>query len=337
MHRTFNYDKIPMMKKTQKTITKLFQGLLVLATLITMIVLGIFLWNLISNTQNEEEPPIVSKDESYEMSVVDYEYFKFDDLDFNVLIAKIKVQSKFEYNIPLSKLRTSENIYLNDIDSFLKTLQDSNYKPSDTGLVFSLDAKENELEKEFTLFIPIRSKNINNLEVSSLVKPYSKLSFDLTDTNKWGDTQKLVIEEDTELASENISAEYILMDYYFQSNFYTMSEGNKETTVDFPTNTKVLGIKLILSNKSSTMQYKINKAKILYSDNQEVDTLDPEILLMYEVNLLTQTIAESVEGVLFFLVPSGEVDFLKLNKGELTLILELSNGENVTFTELIGK
>ena len=337
MHRTFNYDKIPMMKKTQKTITKLFQGLLVLATLITMIVLGIFLWNLISNTPNEEEPPIVSKDESYEMSVVDYEYFKFDDLDFNVLIAKIKVQSKFEYNIPLSKLRTSENIYLNDIDSFLKTLQDSNYKPSDTGLVFSLDAKENELEKEFTLFIPIRSKNINNLEVSSLVKPYSKLSFDLTDTNKWGDTQKLVIEEDTELASENISAEYILMDYYFQSNFYTMSEGNKETTVDFPTNTKVLGIKLILSNKSSTMQYKINKAKILYSDNQEVDTLDPEILLMYEVNLLTQTITESVEGVLFFLVPSSEVDFLKLNKGELTLILELSNGENVTFTELIGK
>ena len=268
MHRTFNYDKIPMMKKTQKTITKLFQGLLVLATLITMIVLGIFLWNLISNTPNEEEPPIVSKDESYEMSVVDYEYFKFDDLDFNVLIAKIKVQSKFEYNIPLSKLRTSENIYLNDIDSFLKTLQDSNYKPSDTGLVFSLDAKENELEKEFTLFIPIRSKNINNLEVSSLVKPYSKLSFDLTDTNKWGDTQKLVIEEDTELASENISAEYILMDYYFQSNFYTMSEGNKETTVDFPTNTKVLGIKLILSNKRSTMQYKINKSKILYSDNQ---------------------------------------------------------------------
>ena len=337
MHRTFNYDKIPMMKKTQKTITKLFQGLLVLATLITMIVLGIFLWNLISNTPNEEEPPIVSKDESYEMSVVDYEYFKFDDLDFNVLIAKIKVQSKFEYNIPLSKLRTSENIYLNDIDSFLKTLQDSNYKPSDTGLVFSLDAKENELEKEFTLFIPIRSKNINNLEVSSLVKPYSKLSFDLTDTNKWGDTQKLVIEEDTELASENISAEYILMDYYFQSNFYTMSEGNKETTVDFPTNTKVLGIKLILSNKSSTMQYKINKAKILYSDNQEVDTLDPEIILMYEVNLLTQTITESVEGVLFFLVPSSEVDFLKLNKGELTLILELSNGENVTFTELIGK
>lgn len=325
-----------MMKKTQKTITKLFQGLLILATLITMIVLGIFLWNLISNTPNEEEPTIVNKDESYEMSLVDYEYFKFDDLDFNVLIARIKVKSSFEYSIPLSKLKTSENIYLNEIDSYLEALQVANYKPSDTGLVFSLDANENELEKEFNLFIPIRSKNIKNLELISLVKPYSELVFDLTDTNKWKETQTLIIEDNSELASNNISAEYILMDYYFQSNFYTMSDDSKETTVEFPTNSKVLGVKLILRNKSSNLEYKINKAKILYSQNQEVDTLDPEIQLMYEVNLLTQTIDDLAEGVLFFLVPSGEIDFLKLNKGELTLILELSNGENVTFTELIG-
>ncbi len=187
------------------------------------------------------------------------------------------------------------------------------------------------------MFIPIRSKNINNLELISLVKPYSELVFDLTDTNKWKETQTLVIEDNSELASNNISAEYILMDYYFQSNFYTMSDDSKETTVEFPTNSKVLGVKLILRNKSSNLEYKINKAKILYSQNQEVDTLDPEIQLMYEVNLLTQTIDGLVEGVLFFLVPSGEIDFLKLNKGELTLILELSNGENVTFTELIGK
>ena len=325
-----------MMKKTQKTITKVFQGLLVLATLITMIVLGIFLWNIISNTPNEEEPTIVNKHESYEMSLVDYEYFKFDDLDFNVLIARIKVKSSFEYSIPLSKLKTSENIYLNEIDSYLEALQVANYKPSDTGLVFTLDANENELEKEFNLFIPIRSKNINKLELISLVKPYSELVFDLTDTNKWKETQTLVIEDNSELASNNISAEYILMDYYFQSNFYTMSDDSKETTVEFPTNSKVLGVKLMLNNKSSNLEYKINKAKILYSQNQEVDTLDPEIQLMYEVNLLTQTIDGLVEGVLFFLVPSGEIDFLKLNKGELTLILELSNGENVTFTELIG-
>ena len=324
------------MKKTQKTITKVFQGLLVLATLITMIVLGIFLWNIISNTPNEEEPTIVNKHESYEMSLVDYEYFKFDDLDFNVLIARIKVKSSFEYSIPLSKLKTSENIYLNEIDSYLEALQVANYKPSDTGLVFTLDANENELEKEFNLFIPIRSKNINKLELISLVKPYSELVFDLTDTNKWKETQTLVIEDNSELASNNISAEYILMDYYFQSNFYTMSDDSKETTVEFPTNSKVLGVKLMLNNKSSNLEYKINKAKILYSQNQEVDTLDPEIQLMYEVNLLTQTIDGLVEGVLFFLVPSGEIDFLKLNKGELTLILELSNGENVTFTELIG-
>ena len=81
------------MKKTQKTITKVFQGLLVLATLITMIVLGIFLWNIISNTPNEEEPPIVTKQE-YNFVLDDYIYYKSDDLDFNFIIADIKVTDR---------------------------------------------------------------------------------------------------------------------------------------------------------------------------------------------------------------------------------------------------
>lgn len=336
MHRRANYDKIPMMKKIQKTISKLFQGLLVVATLITMIVLGIFLWNLISNTPNEEEPPIVSKEESYEFSVIDYEYFKFEELDFNVLIARIKIKSNFEYNIPLSKLKTSENVYLNDIDSYLLALQNANYKPSDTGLVFSLDANENELEKEFNLFIPVKSKNINKIEINSLVKPYSKLVFDLTDSNKWGDIQNLIIEDNSETAYDNIEVNYISMDYYIRSNFYRMSDENKETTVDFPTNTKVLGVKLSLKNDSQEIQYKISKARIVYNTNEEVITLDSSILLSYEVNLLTQTIVSSTEGVLFFLVPSEGINFLELSNQNMTLILDLSNGESLSYSGLIG-
>jgi hypothetical protein len=336
VHIELNYDKIPVMKKTQKTFIKVLQGLLVFATLVSMIVIGIFLWNLVSNTPNDDEPPVVNKEESYEFSIVDYEYFKFDELDFNVLIVTLRINANFSYSIPLSKLKTSENIYLNEIDSYLKLLQELNYKPSDTGLVFSLDANENELIKDFTLFIPVKSKNLNSLEISSLVKPFSKISFDLTDSSKWGDIQRLVIEDSSENASENLSADYLFMDYYIQSNFYTMDGENKETTVDFPTNSKVLGVKLKLSNKSTEIQYKISKARILYPVNQEVDTLDSSILLLYEVNLLTQMIDDSSEGVLFFLVPSVEINFLTLNKADLTLILELSNGEIVTFSELIG-
>ena len=274
--------------------------------------------------------------DSFEFSVVDYEYFKFEDLDFNILITTLKVNSKFPYSIPLSKLRTSENIYLNDIDSYLKSLQDANYKPSDSGLVFSLDANENELEKDFILFVPVKSKNSNSIELNSLVEPYSKLSFDLTDSSKWGDTQKLVIEGTITSAVENISAVYEFMDYYIQSNFYTMNGDSKETTVDFPTNTKVLGVKLKLSNKSSEIQYKISKARIIYPLDQVAYTIDPNILLPYETNLLTQTIDDSADGVLFFLVPSYGTNLLELNKSDITIILELSNGESITFSDLIG-
>jgi len=252
------------------------------------------------------------------------------------LIATLRVNSKFPYSIPLSKLKTNENVYLNDIDSYLKSLQDANYKPSDSGLVFSLDANENELQKDFILFVPVRAKNLNFLEISSLVEPYSKLSFDLTDSSKWGDTQKLIIEGTISSAVENISAVYEFMDYYILSNFYTMSGDNKETTVDFPTNTKVLGIKLKLSNKSDEIQYKINKARILYPSEQVAYTMDPNILLPYETNLLTQLIDDSADGVLFFLVPSDGINLLELNKSDITIILELSNGESITFSDLIG-
>ena len=324
------------MTKMKNTALTLLKTLFVLLVLSFMIVAGIFLWNLIVKDPVIDEPLDNNQVDSFEFSVVDYEYFKFEDLDFNILITTLKVNSKFPYSIPLSKLRTSENVYLNDIDSYLKSLQDANYKPSDSGLVFSLDANENELEKDFILFVPVKSKNSNSIELNSLVEPYSKLSFDLTDSSKWGDTQKLVIEGTITSAVENISAVYEFMDYYIQSNFYTMNGDSKETTVDFPTNTKVLGVKLKLSNKSSEIQYKISKARIIYPLDQVAYTIDPNILLPYETNLLTQTIDDSADGVLFFLVPSYGTNLLELNKSDITIILELSNGESITFSDLIG-
>jgi|GEM_PF-1285110 len=336
VHSECNYDKIPMMKNTRKTFIKVLQGLLVLATLITMIVIGIFLWNLVSNTPNDDEPPIVNTEESFEFSIVDYEYFKFEDLDFNVLIATIRLNANYAYNIPLSKLKTSENIFLNDIDSYLSQLQEANYKPSNSGLVFSIYGSDSELQKDFTVFIPVRSKNLSKLTISSLVKPYSEMEFDLSDSSKWIDSSTLKIEDNTVSATDDLSAEFVFMDYYIQSNFYTLDANNKETTVDFPSNSKVLGVKLTINNSNSEILYKINSAKILYPTDQVVNTLDSNIQLFYEVNLLTETLDDTAQGVLFFLVQSDGTNIMTLPKSDLTLILELSNGESVSFSQLIG-
>ena len=91
-----------------------------------------------------------------------------------------------------------------------------------------------------------------------------------------------------------------------------------------------------LKNDSQEIQYKISKARIVYNTNEEVITLDSSILLSYEVNLLTQTIDSSTEGVLFFLVPSEGINFLELSNQNMTLILDLSNGESLSYSGLIG-
>lgn len=324
------------MKKSQKTFVKTLQGLLIFATLVAMIVLGIFLWNLISNTSNEEEPPVVNAEDAFEFSIVDYEYYKFEELDFNVLIATVHLKSNYSYNIPLSKLRTSENIYLNDVDAYLYDLQVAKFKPSNSTLDFTIIGSETELEKDFMLFIPVRSKDVNSVSLSSLVKPYSEMKFDLTDESKWKDKSILSIEDTSVSATDYIDAELLFKDYYIQSNFYTLDDNNRETTVEFPSNTRVLGVKLNLTNTNKDVSYKINSAKILYPTNQVVSTMNPDILLVYETNLLTETLDSSSQGVLFFLVPGDGQDILEFSKSELTLVLELSNGESVSFTELIG-
>jgi len=70
------------MTKMKNTALTLLKTLFVLLVLSFMIVAGIFLWNLIVKDPVIDEPLVNIQVDSYEFSVVNYEYFKFEDLDF---------------------------------------------------------------------------------------------------------------------------------------------------------------------------------------------------------------------------------------------------------------
>ena len=332
MHITFNYDKIPMMKKTQKTIIKLFQGLLVLATLITMIVLGIFLWNLISNTPNEEEPPIVTKEE-YNFTLVDYIYYKSDDLDFNFIIADINVTSNVSIKLPLSTLSTSEGISLASTDNYLSVLANNNYKPSKKGLSFSFNSNSKELS--VTVFIPVQSKILSELRVNSNVAPYSEVKINLNDSTKFGDITELKLEDTTIVNNPNNDLEFSLefSDYFEPSNFYTIGSDGKSMSVDISTNSKVFGIKYTVKNDSD-FSYKISDADIILNSIQ-FPLMNPEYLLMSTTNLASISLLNSQSGVLFFLVPS-DIDVYTYPKDKVQVKLYFSNNQEMIIENAIG-
>lgn len=320
------------MKKTQKTITKVFQGLLVLATLITMIVLGIFLWNIISNTPNEEEPPIVTKQE-YNFVLDDYIYYKSDDLDFNFIIADIKVTSNVAIKLPLSTLSTSEGISLASTDNYLSELANNNYKPSKKGLSFSFNSDSKELS--VTIFIPVQSKVLSELRVNSNVAPYSEIKINLNDSTKLGDITELKLEDTTIINNPNDDLSFTLefSDYFEPSNFYTIGTDGKSMSVDIGTSSKVFGIKYTVTNDTD-FSYKISDAQILL-DTNSFPLMNPEYLLMSTTNLASISLLESQSGVLFFLVPS-DLDVYTFPKDKVKVKLTFSNNQEMILENAIG-
>ena len=320
------------MKKTQKTITKVFQGLLVLATLITMIVLGIFLWNIISNTPNEEEPPIVTKQE-YNFVLDDYIYYKSDDLDFNFIIADIKVTSNVAIKLPLSTLSTSEGISLASTDNYLSELANNNYKPSKKGLSFSFNSDSKELS--VTIFIPVQSKVLSELRVNSNVAPYSEIKINLNDSTKLGDITELKLEDTTIINNPNDDLSFTLefSDYFEPSNFYTIGTDGKSMSVDISTSSKVFGIKYTVTNDTD-FSYKISDAQILL-DTNSFPLMNPEYLLMSTTNLASISLLESQSGVLFFLVPS-DLDVYTFPKDKVKVKLTFSNNQEMILENAIG-
>lgn len=320
------------MKKTQKTITKVFQGLLVLATLITMIVLGIFLWNIISNTPNEEEPPIVTKQE-YNFVLDDYIYYKSDDLDFNFIIADIKVTSNVAIKLPLSTLSTSEGISLASTDNYLSELANNNYKPSKKGLSFSFNSDSKELS--VTIFIPVQSKVLSELRVNSNVAPYSEIKINLNDSTKLGDINELKLEDTTIINNPNDDLSFTLefSDYFEPSNFYTIGTDGKSMSVDISTSSKVFGIKYTVTNDTD-FSYKISDAQILL-DTNSFPLMNPEYLLMSTTNLASISLLESQSGVLFFLVPS-DLDVYTFLKDKVKVKLTFSNNQEMILENAIG-
>ncbi|MDP3442743.1 MAG: hypothetical protein Q8T08_07755, partial [Ignavibacteria bacterium] len=80
-----------MMKNTRKTFIKVLQGLLVFATLVSMIVIGIFLWNLVSNTPNDDEPVIIDPTvkQTFDFSINNYTLFEIEEFGFDFILADI--------------------------------------------------------------------------------------------------------------------------------------------------------------------------------------------------------------------------------------------------------
>lgn len=287
-----------MMKKTQKTITKLFQGLLVIATLITMIVLGIFLWNLISSTPNEEEPPIVdpSVKQTFNFSINDYTLFEIEEFGFNFILADIHIESNKPINLSLSHFITSEDIQLNSVDTYLKVMENLGYNFGEYNPVFSLNSSETEMNA--TIFIPIKAINLTELDLKINIYPNHKLSFDLVNANNFGYLKDLGVNINNLDPSKVASIEVLNMTSVSPTEFYQIDSNGNKVEANFTSQSQIVAIKVKIISKISE-SFRITSAQIK-NGGSVYDAVDKSYLIDGAKNLNNEYINNVIEGYLFF-------------------------------------
>ena len=301
--------------------------LILIGLLVSLIVIvSVF----ILNRFNYANTPITPLNEKYpyEFTLIDYEIYQADDVNFGFIVANIDVSSTIPLQLDLSSLVTDEGISLDKTDDYLAQLASNNLKPGHESLSFSINTTETHTR--IYVFIPFLDKTDKELIVSSKLEPFSQLNFDLTNPSKLGNVNNLIISTVTK-ASDDLTFKVTLVDIFNKTNFYTLAQDGQYLTVDFSGNTNIYGVKLSVINSSQT-DYKVSNAFLSVNMNT-IELLNPDIMLQGKTNLTKLNLLNECEGILFFEV----IETLDLfnEKDNVTLILEFTNGDSITLEDFI--
>lgn len=321
------------MRKSQTTIKKLLQSLLILATIITMVALGIFLWNLVSDTPKEEEPPIVdpSVKQTFNFEVKDFTLFKIEEFEFNFLLANIQIDSNKPINLSLSHFTTSEGIQLNSVDNYLNAIESAGYNFGEYNPVFSLNSNVNK--SDFMVFIPILDKSQQSLSINVNLYPASTILFDLTKPNSNGTISNLGKNEQ-DLEPEEISE--ITVDDVFiisKSHFYTIDENGDRQDAFFSSNSRIIGVKLTVKNKSNN-PFRIQNAILISKDDNSFAILNPNYNIDGYDLIMNAYLTDTMSGFIFYEIFDQNYDIKNIK--EISILLSSIDVEklyNITINE----
>lgn len=145
--------------------------------------------------QGNLEKPEKSKDlDKILVDLMDYKVYKFDDIDFKFVIAKIRVKAEGDsINVSLSNFRTSEGILLDQVDAYVQQLENKQYFLGKQNVWFELISTDSSYLAN--IFIPIKDGNQKDLIVDVNLGEKKQLKFDLTKTTSDSKLLKYVADD----------------------------------------------------------------------------------------------------------------------------------------------
>ena len=112
----------------------------------------------------QEKPQETQGLDAVEVDLVNATVYRFDELDFQFAIAKIRVKAEEPINISLEHFATSEGVKLNEIDSYLDQLDKNGLYIGKQNVWFELVSKENRYVAN--IFVPIKAKTAQSAAIN---------------------------------------------------------------------------------------------------------------------------------------------------------------------------
>ncbi|MGB7595519.1 MAG: hypothetical protein WBL80_08130 [Erysipelotrichaceae bacterium] len=131
---------------------------------------GIYIWKIISDNKKTPDDDPVIVETTVNIVVGNAQVFRFDDLDFQFVIAELDATSNKALDIGLGIFSTSEGIALNNTDFYRTKLSEMGYTLDKYDL--ATDFVSDKLNLKRLVFIPVMDKNATSITLTAnLAKP----------------------------------------------------------------------------------------------------------------------------------------------------------------------
>lgn len=248
-----------------------------------------------SMTQTKVKPEETEHLDDFKMELVDYRIYKINKLPFQFVIARLRITTKdTSSNISLSKFRTSEDIILNDVESYVKQLEENSFYLGKQNVVFSLVSDQQQYFAN--IFIPVKDKESKTVTLYNAFNDES-IQFNLND--KLGNTSQLIYKAD-DIISDGKTYQMKVSQAFSITGIplYEMING-QEFDYLLPSTVEVYNF---VVEAVSLWGDEIVIEKATYkTDKDEFIALEKNIFAEKYSNILGKTITEKDSGSLFFI------------------------------------
>ena len=219
----------------------------------------------------QEKPQETQGLDAVEVDLVNATVYRFDELDFQFAIAKIRVKAEEPINISLEHFATSEGVKLNDIDSYLDQLDKNGLYIGKQNVWFELVSRENSYVAN--IFVPIKDKTAQSATINVDFGDNAPIQLNLKEATGTREMLGYVAEDvitdgKTYQMQVNVAFQIANEEVYRNMNGELMSAGIPSTAAVYVF--KVEAVSLWGDN------LEIESARYVLDDGSEFDALDAE-------------------------------------------------------------